>query len=216
MNGEDLEIELTEESTPGERPISRPRPEQPVTVVGKVGEAPTGLPVFVHLDTVASILSALPAHKPVEAGGLLVGYNCADAQGSYLLITDAIPASLAEGQRLCLTFTHQAWDKMLARKQREHPDELIVGWYHTHPGLGVFLSRPDLFIHQHFFADRMQVAIVVDPFDFTWGVFCWQDEGLVAASGYYICGQVNRTYQVLVEILTKYRVSWPLQTQGVT
>ncbi len=216
MNDKDPEIKLSEQSVTRDHTTSRPRPDQPVEVVGKVGGVAAGLPVFVHLDTVATILSALPSDKPVEAGGLLVGCNCADTQGKYLLITDAIPATLAEGQRLCLTFTHQAWDQMLTHKHCEFPDELIVGWYHTHPGLGVFLSGPDLFIHQHFFSDPMQVALVIDPPDFTWGMFCWQEGGLAAATGYYIYGQINDTYQALEQILTKYGVSWPLQAEGIT
>ena len=210
MNDEDLEIELAKENAPGEQPMSRLRPDQPVEVVGKVGTVPAGLSVFVHLDTMASILSALPSDKPIEAGGLLIGYNCVDVQGKYLLITDAIPATLAEGQRLCLTFTHQAWDQMLTHKHREFPGELIVGWYHTHPGLGVFLSGPDLFIHQHFFSDPMQVALVIDPAQFTWGLFYWRNEELVAATTYYIYGQADNTYEALDRLLGEYTANWEI------
>ncbi len=31
------------------------------------------------------------------------------------------------------------------------PNIDIVGWYHTHPSFGIFLSHHDLFIHQNFF-----------------------------------------------------------------
>jgi len=30
-------------------------------------------------------------------------------------------------------------------------DKKIVGWYHSHPGFGIFLSEYDLFIHRNFF-----------------------------------------------------------------
>ena len=210
MNREDPEIELTADNTITPRVISRPRPEQPVQVVGKVGGGPPQPPVFLHLDAVATILASLPEGKPVEAGGLLVGYNCTDANGSYLLVTDAIPAALAEGQRLSLTFTHEAWHQMLEHKQCQYADELIVGWYHTHPGLGVFLSGQDLFIHQYFFADSMQVALVIDPAEFTWGLFYWRNEELVAATAYYIYGQADNTYEALDSLLGEYTANWEI------
>lgn len=209
MNREDPEIELTPDTASERRVISRPRPQQPVQVVG---ESPSPRPIFLHLDAVARILASLPRGDLVEAGGLLVGYGCRDARGLYLLIEEAIPATSAQGQRLSVTFTHQAWEEMLARKQSEYPAHRIVGWYHTHPNLGVFLSERDLFIHQHFFADSMHIALVIDPADFTWGLFYWQNNDLVAATGYYIYGQGDKTYQALAELLTQYGAKWQLRT----
>jgi len=210
MSREEPEIELVADSQTEPRIISRPRPQHPVAVVGKIGAAPPAPPTFLHLDAVATIMASLPEGRLVEAGGLLVGYNCADADGRYLLVIDAIPATLAAGQRLSLTFTHEAWDQMLDRKQHEYPDEQIVGWYHSHPGLGVFLSGRDLFIHQHFFADTMQIALVIDPADFTWGLFCWRNKELVAATAYYIYGQADNTYEALDRLLGKYRANWQI------
>lgn len=211
MDQEQPEIELTTDTTGEQSIISRPRPQQPVQVVGEVGESPGQRPIFLHLDAVVTILASLPTGEPVEAGGLLIGYNCADAHGHYLLVEEAIPATLAQGRRLSLTFTHQAWEEMLARKQSEYPAQRIVGWYHTHPGLGVFLSGHDLFIHQHFFADSTHVALVIDPADFTWGLFYWQNSDLVAASGYFIYGREDNTYQTLTELLARYSAHWELR-----
>ncbi|MBI4778022.1 hypothetical protein HY792_03780, partial [Candidatus Desantisbacteria bacterium] len=39
----------------------------------------------------------------------------------------------------------------------------VVGWYHTHPGLGLFMSHYDSFIHNNFFSLSCQIALVVDP-----------------------------------------------------
>ena len=51
----------------------------------------------------------------------------------------------------------------------------IVGWYHTHPDFGVFLSDRDRFIHEHFFAHPGQIAHVIDPIRKTEGVFVWRE-----------------------------------------
>jgi proteasome lid subunit RPN8/RPN11 len=38
----------------------------------------------------------------------------------------------------------------------------MVGWYHTHPDWGVFLSSMDMFICDNFF-NKLDVAYVIDP-----------------------------------------------------
>ena len=42
-------------------------------------------------------------------------------------------------------------------------DRDIVGWYHSHPNFGIFLSDRDCFIQDHFFNGPGQIAYVVDP-----------------------------------------------------
>ena len=106
---------------------------------------------------------------------------------------------------MSVTFTHQTWNQLSAEKASCHPDQAIVGWYHTHPGLGVFLSERDLFIHRNFFADASHVAVVIDPADFAWGIFYWQDSELVAAPGCYIYGEPGVEYERLSELLARYQ-----------
>ena len=47
----------------------------------------------------------------------------------------------------------------------------IVGWYHSHPGFGLFLSEYDSFIQENFFIDPNHVALVVDPLEGSLGWF---------------------------------------------
>jgi hypothetical protein len=61
-------------------------------------------------------------------------------------------------------------------KDRDYPDERIVGWYHSHPGFGVFLSDHDTFIHKNFFSAPQQVAWVYDPHSDEEGCFGWRGE----------------------------------------
>jgi proteasome lid subunit RPN8/RPN11 len=108
-----------------------------------------------------------------EVGGILVGRIAID--GGLPLVTGAIPAISADEQRATLTFTQEAWAHVHRTLEREFPpDEQIVGWYHSHPGFGVFLSGHDLFIHKHFFSAPSQIAVVVDPQTQREGVFTWR------------------------------------------
>jgi proteasome lid subunit RPN8/RPN11 len=112
-----------------------------------------------------------------EVGGVLVGRLA--VAGRLPLITGAIPAISADEQRATLTFTQDAWAHVHRVLDTEFPaDEQIVGWYHSHPGFGIFLSSHDLFIHENFFSAPSQIAVVVDPHARREGVFAWRDDAL--------------------------------------
>jgi proteasome lid subunit RPN8/RPN11 len=72
-----------------------------------------------------------------------------------------------------VTFTQDTWEHIYKIKDKEYPEQKIVGWYHSHPGFGVFLSEHDLFIQQNFFSNVQQVAWVYDPHTDEEGCFGW-------------------------------------------
>ena len=111
----------------------------------------------------------------VELCGVLVGDVCRDARGFFLLVTGAIEGEGANNYGSQVTFTHQTWNHINAVKDREHPKSRIVGWYHTHPGFGVFLSSMDSFIQENFFNQPYQVAVVIETKQDKLGCFAWVD-----------------------------------------
>jgi proteasome lid subunit RPN8/RPN11 len=110
-----------------------------------------------------------------EIGGVLVGELLKDKAGPYLRVDATIDALHAEEKGAELTFTHATWDQIHADLEKSHKDKKIVGWYHTHPGFGIFLSDRDQFIHKSFFNLPFQVALVYDPKSREHGVFAWRD-----------------------------------------
>ncbi|MFX1490278.1 MAG: Mov34/MPN/PAD-1 family protein [Promethearchaeota archaeon] len=49
-------------------------------------------------------------------------------------------------------------------KENKNDNNLrVVGWWHSHPGIGCFLSNTDLRTQEYFFPESYQVALVVDP-----------------------------------------------------
>ena len=68
-----------------------------------------------------------------------------------------------------VTFTQDTWEHIYQIKDKEYPDAKIVGWYHTHPSMGVFLSHYDTWLHSNFFPEPWQVALVVEPVTATGG-----------------------------------------------
>lgn len=94
-----------------------------------------------------------------EVGGMLFGKITTTATQ----INGFVPALRASKQMVTLTFTHEVWESILKEGEEKFPGQQIVGWYHTHPSFGVFLSDYDKFIQTEFFKQKGQVALVVDP-----------------------------------------------------
>ncbi len=114
-----------------------------------------------------------------EIGGVLVGRVVSGPGGTIVEIHKAWPAKHTEASSVHVKFTHETWEEWHSALDNEPDGTSIVGWYHTHPGLGVFLSDHDLFIHRHFFNQPWQVAIVVDPISRDFGCFGWRDDEVV-------------------------------------
>jgi proteasome lid subunit RPN8/RPN11 len=70
-----------------------------------------------------------------------------------------------------VTFTFETWNQLINTHRRRYPELRLLGWYHSHPGFGIFLSSMDRFIHQGFFVMPWHVALVVDPVKNQVGIF---------------------------------------------
>lgn len=112
-----------------------------------------------------------------EVAGVLVGPRPEkQPDGRYnVYVTDTIIAKYTVMQGASVTYTPESWRYMNDQLWQRYPDEtaIMVGWYHTHPGFGIFLSGMDLFIHQNFFTQLWHVALVLDPIARSNGFFCW-------------------------------------------
>ena len=110
-----------------------------------------------------------------EVGGILVGDALRDENGPYARIDDIIEALHAEESGTELTITHATWNHIHEQMDSVHKGKRILGWYHTHPNFGIFLSERDQFIQQSFFNLSFQIALVYDPVRRVHGVFSWRD-----------------------------------------
>jgi proteasome lid subunit RPN8/RPN11 len=133
----------------------------------------------------------------VEVGGILIGNVFKDADGPYLEISAAIVGEHTNNQGTQMTFTPETWDHVTKVKETRFPNDKIVGWYHTHPDFGVFLSDMDKFTHRQFFSPPWTTAFVVDPVRKTEGFFVWSGGETVETSEYWV-GQQRRNRIVVV------------------
>lgn len=112
----------------------------------------------------------------VEICGVLVGNAYRDVEGrAFVYIEAAIRGEHAGSQLAQVTFTSETWDHIHRVMDRDHAGKRILGWYHSHPGFGIFLSGMDRFIHDNFFNGPEQVALVYDPHSGEEGLFLWRE-----------------------------------------
>jgi proteasome lid subunit RPN8/RPN11 len=111
-----------------------------------------------------------------EVGGMLVGEVLRDENGPFVHVETVIEALYAEERGAELTLTHETWNDIHGKMDTLYAAKKIVGWYHTHPSFGIFLSERDMFIQQSFFNLPWQIAMVYDPVKREHGVFAWRDK----------------------------------------
>jgi proteasome lid subunit RPN8/RPN11 len=130
----------------------------------------------VHMtpEVLRGIENHAKADHTVEICGVLVGGWEQDEQGPYATVTDYIRCDNAASKFAEVTFTHESWAQINKEMDSKYADKRIVGWYHSHPDFGIFLSDRDCFIQQHFFSGPGQVAYVIDPVRDLEGVFAWR------------------------------------------
>ena len=152
-----------------------------VKVVGETGRA-GGYPIIVHANVNEAVEKYCHLELKKEVGGVLVGR---EGKSNHVEILGAIEAKYAEHQAASLTFTHRSWDYIHETLESKYPKLKIVGWFHTHPGYGIFLSNYDIFIHKNFFSLPYQVALVIDPCQEQRGFFAWKKDKVEKLSHYY-------------------------------
>ena len=125
--------------------------------------------LVINNDVLRRIRQHARSQSKTEVCGVLVGRE----QNGRLEIEACIPGANATQAGTHVTFTQDTWEHIYKIKDKEYPEERIIGWYHSHPGFGVFLSDHDTFIHQNFFSSPQQVAWVYDPHSDEEGCFGW-------------------------------------------
>lgn len=121
-----------------------------------------------------------------ESGGMLVGTILEEFGKTNIIISGFVEAKYCEVTPTTLKFTHETWEYVHKEIEKKHPGKKTVGWIHTHPDFGIFLSEYDKFIHQNFFNEDYQVAYVVDPIQKIEGFYFWINEKIEKCKGFYI------------------------------
>ena len=153
---------------------------------------PENLPaVFIAESALASLKTFAASDLSYELGGILIGSVGKDSKRLFVRIENFIPARKGVSHRASFEFTNEAQQQIHEEMQERFRDSKIVGWFHTHPGYGIFLSNADQFIDQHYFTEKWHVALVLDPTkrDVDTGAFVWKKKGERLRVPLCLCGE---------------------------
>jgi proteasome lid subunit RPN8/RPN11 len=101
-----------------------------------------------------------------------VGFDCEHAYGPSFVLSPKDRDRLAE----------------LIASACGDPGKRVVGWWHSHTRSEIFLSEADLGIHNQFFPEPWQIALVLKPHTFNpmrGGFFFREKDGLIHATAAY-------------------------------
>lgn len=122
--------------------------------------------IYIANHVLLEILQQLKENMRVESGGVLVGHPFQDLDNlSTVFIIIAAAVRQDTSNRSVGHFTVNPQDIAITREEveRQYPGLAVVGWYHSHPGHGIFLSGQDMQIVRSLYNASWHVALVVDP-----------------------------------------------------
>jgi len=173
----DFDIQFGEVEQVGTETRRRPDRNRHFAVAAVGSPDDDDLHIYVDLDVMMDMEAHALSDTSVELGGVMLGGQYEDEEGEpFVVVTDALRAKHYENTKGSFKFTHDTWSE-ITRQRDEFPEDLqMVGWYHTHPDWGVFLSGMDTFICKNFFNRPSDVALVIDPCSDDRGFFQWADD----------------------------------------
>jgi len=125
-------------------------------------------PVYIY-ENVLKVVKGICSKSNLELFGYLVGNVLEWKKKKYVIITDQLfNRDAVDSQKY---FTSQIdgtagnFDVVLKglKDLRKDDDLRILGWWHTHPDFGCFLSTTDIHTQKFFFPETYQVALILDP-----------------------------------------------------
>ncbi len=155
-------------------------PQEPEFVVALIS-ARGRWQVYLSLHAAVVAWHHALAHPDHEVAGLLLG-GVGYGRPPFCRCDRAFPARFCWEEPTSVTLTFQTWDDLARRQRRLAPHLSIVGWYHSHPGLGIFLSPDDVVAHLAAFGIEGTCAVVIDPHRREWQGFVLDGGSLRPAS----------------------------------
>jgi len=122
--------------------------------------------IFIWSEVYEEIWRHINDDKTLETGGVLIGHPFRDINSPgrvFIIISGNIRQDSAN--RSIGHYTVSPDEIAASRSELEEYFEglVVVGWYHSHPGHGVFLSAQDQQIAQSIYNQEWQVSLVIDP-----------------------------------------------------
>lgn len=127
----------------------------------------TGSAVAVHADAMRQ-MQVHASSSANEIMGILRGRVLAEDGRTLTVVLRAEPIEKANETRTSVHMTQASWQLAWSTM---HDDLPVLGWYHSHPGFGIFFSQTDSASQRAYFRESWQVGVVIDPHSGATGAF---------------------------------------------
>ncbi len=102
------------------------------------------------------------AHEKLEVMGLMLGQVFNHDGVEYTMVRDVATTDL-DASSTRVRFRRDGFEKLFASMDDVGFDHLVTGWYHSHPGHGIFMSPTDVDTQKGMFNSSFHRAVVIDP-----------------------------------------------------
>jgi proteasome lid subunit RPN8/RPN11 len=149
------------QAMPMERSILWNPPAAPGTTAPGRPSTRSPYPIFFQQEAVVALQEHLKSSPTQAIFGFLIGdvYRDPETGVLYTIIDKTLKLSQAIYGDKTEVVVSRLWDRM--QEQLAKASAHLLGWYHSHPGQGGFLTAHDVETHQKYFTDPWHVAILV-------------------------------------------------------
>ncbi len=106
--------------------------------------------------------AASKVHERLEVMGLMLGQVFIHEGVEYTMVRDVATTDL-DASSTRVRFRRDGFEKLFASLDDIGFDHIVAGWYHSHPGHGVFMSPTDVDTQKVMFSSSFHRAVVIDP-----------------------------------------------------
>ncbi len=112
-----------------------------------------------------------------ECFGILLGKVFLDERKgvTWMYLQDVVAASRVEADISTVEVSREEFmrinDEVDRIREQSNDDIRKIGWYHSHPNYGIFMSNTDRLNQKRYYYQEWQLALVVDPIRSTMGFF---------------------------------------------
>ena len=193
-NANDINIQLMDGDV-----RSRGSAQLPLNFIVNGTVAPDDVKIYIRQGVFKSLEKFAKSDISKELGSILLGDYVEYSGKIHIIISDYVEAKYTDASASTLTFTHETWDYVHKTHESDYPDKKILGWQHTHPGHGIFMSNYDMFIQENFFNLPFQIAYVIDPKQNLRSFFQWRGGKVEKLGGFYVYDEVGLRINIEAE-----------------
>jgi len=133
--------------------------------------------VYADSQAVERIMSHARVDTRIECFGILLGnaYIDEDFDLTWIYLQDFVSAEYAHSDSVSVEVSREEFQRINNEvdRIRERSNGRIrkIGWYHSHPNFGIFMSNTDRLNQRRYYNQEWQIAMVVDPIRANMGFF---------------------------------------------